>query len=256
MIRLPVVPPQWSPEWQAQMLLALEQRLANFREKGDIELQRETRGGVTRNDRIFIRSPNGTRYALIVTDDGDVRVAVADTGVQVVVRRWDDLRFPATGINPAGSIEPPTVDTDDGTLIFANNKDCIIAGQAQMPHEWEDERPIRPHIHLQFKTSQNANTRWKLEHKIAKVNGNFPAGWSSETITCANPQNVLKHCIFGFSEISMTGMTDSTMIKWRLLRLGASDTVLDTDTSDTNLLEFDIHYESDNPGGSIAEYPS
>ena len=24
---------------------------------------------------------------------------------------WDDLRFPASGINPAGQIAPPTIDT-------------------------------------------------------------------------------------------------------------------------------------------------
>ena len=53
--------------------------------------------------------------------------------------RWDDLRFPAQGINPAGAASPPTVDdtTFPGTLLFATNATNVIAGVAQLPHAWK-----------------------------------------------------------------------------------------------------------------------
>jgi hypothetical protein len=64
---------------------------------------------------------------------------------------WDDLRFPAQAINPAGAAEAPTVDQDEakfpGTLLFAGNKDASISGIAQCPHAWSRGTALRPHIH-------------------------------------------------------------------------------------------------------------
>lgn len=168
--------------------------------------------------------------------------------------RWDDLRFPASAINPAGSTAPASVDTDDGSLSFAGNSDQICAGIAQMPHAWKQESPIHPHLHLLFKTSASANTRWKLEYRIANVGDNFPAGWSSDTITVANQQNTLKHHLASFAEIAMTGYRWSAIILWRVTRLASSDGA-DNDTNAANLLEFDIHYQSDGRG-SVPEYPT
>jgi hypothetical protein len=109
---------------------------------------------------------------------------------------------------------------------------------------------------LQFKTAAaSANTRWKLEWDIASVNGNFGVLTGSDTITVANPNNNVKHVIASFAEVSTTGMKDSAIVKWKVSRLAQSDAA-DNDTNGCNLLEFDIHYETDNPGGSIAEYPS
>lgn len=166
--------------------------------------------------------------------------------------RWDDLRFPASTVRVGGT-GTATEDTD-GTLIFSGTTDQIIHGIAQMPHAWKQGSPIRPHIHLQFKTSAAANTRWKLEYDIANVNGNFAGTYTADTITVANAQNVNKHAIASFAEIDMTGKTWSTVIKWRVSRLANSDAA-DNDTNAANLLEFDIHYQSDGRG-SIPEYPT
>lgn len=42
-------------------------------------------------------------------------------GTSVTFDVWDDLRFPAQGINPAGAADAPTVDTATrpGTLLFS-----------------------------------------------------------------------------------------------------------------------------------------
>lgn len=170
--------------------------------------------------------------------------------------KWDDLSFPALAINPAGAAVPASVDNTDGTLIFSGTVDNAIAIVAQMPHSWVDGTAIRPHIHLQFKTSANANTRWKLEWDIANVNGDF-GGFTaekSETVTMANPQNVNKHAIKAWSEIAMTGFKDSAIVKFKITRLANSDAA-DNDTNAANLVSFDVHYQR-NAHGSFDEYPT
>lgn len=167
--------------------------------------------------------------------------------------RWDDLRFPASGINPVGPVNAASPSATNGSLEFAGNADKMVAGIAQMPHAWKQGSAIRPHAHLKFPTSATANTRWKLEWDIAEVNGNFAGSWSSDTITVANPTNVNKHVIAAFAEIAMTGYKWSTIILWRVTRLSSSDAA-DNHNAVVELLEFDIHYQSDGRG-SIPEYP-
>jgi len=45
---------------------------------------------------------------------------------------WDDLRFPASGINPPGPENAPTRDETDGRLHFSASATNILAIQAQM----------------------------------------------------------------------------------------------------------------------------
>ena len=173
---------------------------------------------------------------------------------EVTGLRWDDLRFPSQGINPAGPANPATPDNADGTLVFAGNADNVIAGIAQMPHRWQDGTEIRPHIHLQFKTAASGvNTRWKFDYDIANVNGNFGVTVGSNTITVANPNNNVKHVIASWATIPMTGFKDSCIIKWKITRLAQSDAA-DNDTNACNLLEFDIHYQAGSHG-SVSEIP-
>lgn len=62
------------------------------------------------------------------------------TVAEVMHHGWDDLRFPAQGINPAGAASPPAVDevltSFTGTLLFSGSQENVIAGVAQMPHSW------------------------------------------------------------------------------------------------------------------------
>jgi hypothetical protein len=171
--------------------------------------------------------------------------------------RWTDLRFPASGLNPPGAASDPTRSTTTGLLEFSGTADNIIAGVAQMPHEWMRESTVSPHIHLRFPTSAAANTRWQFEYDIANVNGNFTnlsgAYTTLPVITIANPQNVYKHVIDEWDDIPMIGYTESCAILWKITRLAASDG-LDTDTNDCELLEFDIHYQS-NKTGTVSEIP-
>jgi hypothetical protein len=74
---------------------------------------------------------------------------IHDTGL------WKDLRFPAQGINPAGSAAPPEVSTTTGMLMFDKAGTEIIAGVAQMPHGWKSASNVSPHVHGMADVSTN-----------------------------------------------------------------------------------------------------
>ena len=166
---------------------------------------------------------------------------------------WEDLRFPATGINPPGAVADATRSTTTGLLEFSGSADNVIAIVAQMPHNWKEGSAIYPHLHLRFPTSATANTRWKIEYDIASPTGNFTnnSGTLTDggTITVANPANVKKHVLASFATITMTGHTVSAVLIIKITRLANTDAA-DNDTNACELLEFDIHYEIDSLGSA------
>ena len=240
-MKLPVpVNGKWTPEFQAQLNAIIEEELRRRRGAGDIELQRDTSRGATRDEQLYIRDSAGVRWTLYDLAFG---------------QRWDDLRFPAQGINPAGSAAPPGVNTTDGLLDFDHNATEIIAGVAQMPHAWDGSN-VRPHVHLLYRAATAGNSVWTFEYKIANVNANFPANYTSDTKTHTGPASAVKHEILAFDEIDMTGFKDSCCILWRLSRIGGNGS--DTFGSDVALIEFDIHYRTGGgeARGSVNEYPT
>jgi hypothetical protein len=172
--------------------------------------------------------------------------------------RWDDLRFPAQGINPPGAASDPGVDSATGLLVFSGLQDNVIVGAAQMPHTWLPGSVVRPHIHLRFPTEAVADTRWRFEYDTANVTGLFTNASGTyttlSTITVANPANADRHTIGNFGDLSMTGFRESAIILWKVSRLASSD-VLDTDGNDCLLLEFDIHFQV-HKEGTVPEYPA
>jgi hypothetical protein len=188
---------------------------------------------------------------------GIAGMTFSNEGIKFNTPYWDDLRFPAQGINPAGSTEAASVSTSTGMLEFVGNKDCVITGAAQMPHSWLSGSAIHLHVHLLFPTANTSNSRWKLEHNIIPLGGNAANAYGSYTdggtITITNPNNARAHIIKGWNPITMTGSIGSTMVLWRITRL-ASDT-LDNDSSTIILAEFDIHFQVDKVG-SPAEIPT
>ena len=172
---------------------------------------------------------------------------------------WDDLRFPSSGLNPAGSTAPAIVNTTTGMLSFAGTADNIIGGIAQMPHAWKYASTVRPHLHLMFPTSNTGkNTRWKFEYNRGNANENFEHAFGTYTalpiITVANPAATAKQVLAAFGDLDMAGYRGSACILWRITRMAASDAA-DDDTNAAILLEFDIHYQIDK-GGSDTEIPT
>lgn len=61
---LPVAPSIWSADWQARLNRTVDEELRRRRKLGDIELQRETLSGVTRDEGLYLWGPDNLRYEL------------------------------------------------------------------------------------------------------------------------------------------------------------------------------------------------
>lgn len=173
---------------------------------------------------------------------------------------WTDLTFPAQAINPPGAASDPLRSSTTGLLEFSASVQNVITGVAQLPHGWKAGSGIRPHIHHRAAPGTdpaggNPDVVWQLEYKWYNNNDPVPATYSSDpkTFTLSNFSGGLQIAdIDSFSEIDGTGMRDSSILEWRLSRMGTdgSDTYADVDV----LLEFDIRVLM-NGFGSFEEYP-
>lgn len=172
------------------------------------------------------------------------------------VRTWTDLRFPAQGINPAGAVAAPTVDTVEtdfpGTLLFSGAADNMVAGVAQMPHEWVSESDIYPHIHWSLPIGSAAAVTWQFYYRLMGVAGDNAGAWVGPVAAASQfgtPTTANNMLVTTFAAIPMTGMLTSAMLAWRLYRRGLTD----PNNNTARLAELVFHYLSDKPG-SIAEY--
>lgn len=158
---------------------------------------------------------------------------------------WDDLRSPATAINPTGPANAAGIDSEDGGLLFDRGtvETCSII--QQMPHSWVEGSAIMPHVHWTKTTSAAGAVVWKLEYQIANAGDVFPGVWTTDTASSPSPVNAdtntaNQHLITSFKAINMSGYLASCMIKTRISRV-ANDAA-DTYGADAKLLEFDVHY--------------
>ena len=166
------------------------------------------------------------------------------------VQGWTDLRFPANGINPAGSAAPPSVVTDltgyAGCLSFSGSIENIIAGVAQMPHEW-DRSAIRPHIHWTKPTGSANAVTWEFWYRIVGNPSDTVGSWQgpfSPTVTIGDQTVSNAHLLTAFAEVDMTGYIESAIVLWRIHRRGDTD----AESNAVILYEFDIHYNANKPG--------
>ena len=182
---------------------------------------------------------DGTDWRVVMTWDKDAE-------------NWEDLRFPVQGINPPGAATDPARDNSDGTLLFESGKTEVIAGIAQVPHGWDKETDISPHIHWCPTNTNTGNVVWRFEYEIENIGGTF-TGYTSDDITVAADGTAEKHQIDSFTDITMTGFNESCIMKWKISRIGGDGA--DTYNADARLLEFDIHYQVGKLG-TATEIPS
>lgn len=186
----------------------------------------------------------GLRAKPETMDFRDLRV---ETGAVVQYdEAWDDLRFPAQGINPPGALSDPDVEATTGLLLFDAGGTELIAGVAQMPHSWDEETAIVPHVHWQKTTSAAGNVLWRFEYEVVD-NGAVAAmdyGTVLDTgvVVPGTPDDNTANrvLISSFGEVDMANHFASVLILWKLSRVGGD--ALDTYGADARLIEFDIHY--------------
>jgi len=161
---------------------------------------------------------------------------------------WEDLRFPAQGINPqGGGTRAPSVESDTGMLLFDPDRQEIAAGVAQMPHSWKEGSTIHPHIHWEPTTGDAGNVLWRFEYEIFGSGTSFTGVYTAiDSVIAADGYK-----ISDLTELDMAGAQVSDMLMWKVSRVGAD--ALDTYAEDVRLFEFDIHYLKD-ALGSEQEY--
>jgi len=175
--------------------------------------------------------------------------------------QWEDLRFPAQALNPPGAVSDPDIDPNTGLILFDKGSTERIVGVAQMPHARMADTAISPHIHVRATEAtppaggaRSCVMLW--EYKWYNHNAQTPAAYTSEQTTFDLLDDVgglATNTIWSFTDITGTGLIGSSMLEWRISRIGGD--AADTYDNDLVLVEFDIHYMV-NRFGSTNEAPT
>jgi len=159
---------------------------------------------------------------------------------------FDDLRFPATSVNPPGLVSDPDWDNTNGGWLFDSGSTEQLWIIGQMPHSWKEGSDVTPHIHWWPTSTNTGDVYWRLEYKWTNINGTDAGAFTTVNIQDAGDGTNLKHQVASFGTISGAGKTISSMLIMKVSRIGGD--VLDTYTADALFREFDIHYEMDTLG--------
>jgi hypothetical protein len=167
--------------------------------------------------------------------------------------RWDDLRFPASGINLPGSANQPGRDDETGLLLFDDNRQEVVAFQVQLPHAWA-RTPINPHVHWIQRAAGTVLWRFEYQWLPTGVPVATVPDWTvveSSTPIFAYTGDVLSQ-VTSFGDIALDPTAgDSDMLICRLSRMGG--TAPDDYSGDVQLLEVDIHIQVDSLG-SVGQF--
>lgn len=162
---------------------------------------------------------------------------------------WDNLMVPAIAINPAGTPTPASIDTDDGTLLFATGN--TAACQFQMPHAWKVGTNIKLHIHWCKTTSAAGTVKWRVKYEWTNIGGTISAFSAftdlTEVAAAPNSDTAGKHALAEHPEISGSGKTMSSVIRVVIERNATGDTY----GANAKLLGIDIHYQIDSFGSHL-----
>lgn len=169
---------------------------------------------------------------------------------------WDDIRVPMenTKLNASKS-EPAFEEWIDGihAFHFENNNadDESLHFSIQIPHDWAVGTTLHPHLHWYPKSTNTGDVVWELDHVAAAIGDSFPASATTSEKTQAASGTLNNHQIIEFDLIDGKDLNISSMIHFRLTRLGGD--AADTFTGDAIAGEFDVHYQRDS-NGSYHEY--
>lgn len=168
-------------------------------------------------------------------------------------RVWDDIRVPLNDTVLGGANDPQFIKfTDNGagsqgvySYYFSNLAEQELFFSAQIPHGWEEETSIIPHIHWSPENSASGNVVWGLEYTVSTIVGVFP----TTTILTASPASTTStahaHLVTDIGTIPMTGNLISTVLICRIFRSVGG---LDTYGARAVGHEVDFHFQKNTPG--------
>ena len=162
-------------------------------------------------------------------------------------RRWDDLRAPATGINPPGQASDPDWDLTNIGFLFDKGSTESVQIIMQLPHGYIEGTFIYPHIHWEPTDAGAGNVLWRLAYKW-RNNHEVDSGFTTvdTLVTASGVADSLQ--INGFGALGKEGATISSLFECTLSRVGGDAS--DTYDADARLKEFDVHVQLDDIGSA------
>src|SRR6056297_1943626 len=120
----------------------------------------------------------GERYNKLfrATDDNKIEITKPIVLLDTV---WDDLRAPATAINPPGQVSDPDWDNTNGGFLFDAAGTETLWIIVQMPHTWKLGSNIRPHLHWMPTNTNEGNVLWRMEYKWTNYQGTDAATFTT-----------------------------------------------------------------------------
>lgn len=165
---------------------------------------------------------------------------------------WDDLQGSVSAIRLASAgITPPSEESGTGLFLFSASATNTIVKVDQITHEWLVGSPVKPHAHWMPTDTGSGNVVWQLERQVVPFGSTWPGSWTTVSQTQAADSGT--HQVVAFGEIDLPdGALESTIVVWRLSRLGADGS--DTYGNTARLLSFDTHMRKEKHG-TVNEYP-
>lgn len=158
---------------------------------------------------------------------------------------WDDLRAPATALNPPGAVSDPDIDTTTGHYLFDKNGTETLIVFLQFPHYYAEGTAVTAHVHW---IKEAAGTVvWQLEYKwYNPAGGEYPGSYTAITTSTVitdygevSPAVNVGTMSF-FPRIDGTDKLISSMFECKVSRLGGDGS--DDYDQDARFVEFDIHF--------------
>ncbi len=211
----------------------------------------------------FLDTVTGAKYY----NNGTLTTASWSETVSLTDTVWDDLRVPLSATRRGGSRYPGfgklKDDGDSSQGVFCewfddgNEEELYFA--CQLPHGYKYGTDLHAHIHWTPAANGTAgeNVTWGLEYTVSSIDSAFgdTATLTSSTRSggdAASGPIASKHYLTELGAIDGSSISSvSAMLICRLYRDATSET--DTYDDDAGVLEFDFHYQIDQPG-SRTEY--
>lgn len=187
---------------------------------------------------------------LLVRSGGEIQMADG-SDMELEQGYWEDLRFPATAMNPSGAPGAMSADADNGWLTAGATGTSVAYAIVQLPHAWLEGSSLYPHVHWCKTTSASGAVVWEMAYRWAPIGATMDAAFTAVTASAVaagtpDTNTANRHLLTSFGELTAVGRRISDMLIVRISRLGSDGA--DTYGAAAALLEFDIHYRSDRLG--------
>lgn len=162
---------------------------------------------------------------------------------------YDDFQIPATNIKINPAVSYPAFDYAEVGFSFRDAQSDYLIMSGQLPHRWKEGSDIYPHIH--WIQALNLNVVWQLEYRWYNVGDNVPGSWTLHGTSLRQAKLYTSgsmHQITGFDKIRGEGKTISSLIDFKITRLGNDGS--DNYTAAALFKGFDFHIIIDSFGSS------